>query len=474
MSTPPKDRRTMPPLPAAGVHPLAHDEPSEPEAAGPGGSSPTLPGQPDASPAGYNNPKASAINMTLLELQGDTGPSEHDPAHSSDPVQGSSAHSEPDLPPPSVAPPPAEAPPALTPTANEPTPGAASGASPVFSERNVTEPTPTAEPGAPAAGFLSSPPPLAGRLERPSQRPSKPGGAATQPTTESPPSLTTVLIAAAVVSLLFGLLGAWAYDHFNREGKAQAEPAVVTAPPETPPGLSAAELEPLKLQLGELGQQVDAFEKELAQAKEKEPAPVDLTPIQQQIDGVAKSVAAIEPLAKRVEGITTRMEGLETSVKQLKDELGNQVPKPAAPKEEEKTSAPSTPLSNTPTAVPTVTDSSEAVPLTLENQDAKLADKALSEGVELFKAGKYEMAYAAFEKLEKTHPNDARVWYYAALSFGISQGDWGESTMNLVKKGVEREKAGTPPSAEIDAAFRDLNTGTGKEWLAFKRKDVTK
>ena len=36
-----------------------------------------------------------------------------------------------------------------------------------------------------------------------------------------------------------------------------------------------------------------------------------------------------------------------------------------------------------------------------------LADKALSEGVELFKLGKYQQAYNFFEKLEKTNEKDA-------------------------------------------------------------------
>jgi hypothetical protein len=38
-----------------------------------------------------------------------------------------------------------------------------------------------------------------------------------------------------------------------------------------------------------------------------------------------------------------------------------------------------------------------------------------------------------------------------------------------VAEGMAREKAGKPEKAKIDAAFSDLTTATGKDWLAFYR-----
>jgi len=110
----------------------------------------------------------------------------------------------------------------------------------------------------------------------------------------------------------------------------------------------------------------------------------------------------------------------------------------------------------------------------LVDLDTHVDDAKLSQGIELFKQGKYNDAYAYFEKLKQTHPDDARVWYYAALSSGISTRKWVEDSeaRRLVLKGVEREKAGTPPAPEIDAAFRDLTKMTGKEWLEYYRKDA--
>jgi len=111
----------------------------------------------------------------------------------------------------------------------------------------------------------------------------------------------------------------------------------------------------------------------------------------------------------------------------------------------------------------------------LEDLDVHVDDAKMTQGIDLFKERKYKDAYSHFEKLEQSNPDDARVWYYAALSRGLALRDWKDDsdTARLVKKGVEREKAGTPPGPEIDAAFRDLVSETGKEWLEYYRKTVT-
>src|SRR5437899_5609317 len=78
------NRRTMPPLPAAGVRPMAPDEPSTQEGPRPGvAPSTTQAGAgggvgAGAGPAANPNPgapgapKSNPINMALLELQEDT------------------------------------------------------------------------------------------------------------------------------------------------------------------------------------------------------------------------------------------------------------------------------------------------------------------------------------------------------------------------------------------------------------------
>jgi hypothetical protein len=83
---------------------------------------------------------------------------------------------------------------------------------------------------------------------------------------------------------------------------------------------------------------------------------------------------------------------------------------------------------------------------------------------------KYDQANEAFDSLTRTKPDDARVWYFAALSRGLATRDWKGQTDKLVTEGVEREKAGTPEKSQIDSAFVDLTAETGRDWLAFFRR----
>ena len=47
--------------------------------------------------------------------------------------------------------------------------------------------------------------------------------------------------------------------------------------------------------------------------------------------------------------------------------------------------------------------------------------------------------------------------------------------VDLVRKGADRERAGTPAAAEIDAAFADvLPAGPARDWLNFYRPKAAK
>jgi TolA-binding protein len=94
----------------------------------------------------------------------------------------------------------------------------------------------------------------------------------------------------------------------------------------------------------------------------------------------------------------------------------------------------------------------------------------LQPGIEHFRQKKYDQASEAFDSLARTKPDDARVWYFAALSRGLATRDWKGQTEKLVTEGVEREKAGTPEKSQIDSAFADLTVETGRDWLAFFRR----
>ena len=106
-----------------------------------------------------------------------------------------------------------------------------------------------------------------------------------------------------------------------------------------------------------------------------------------------------------------------------------------------------------------------AAPAPAVAADAQAMDLA----VDLFKKGKFAEAKDAFTKLQAVLPDDARVWYFSALANGLATRDWRGESERLVATGMAKEKAGSPDKSKIDAAFGDLTTTTGKDWLAYYR-----
>jgi K+-transporting ATPase ATPase C chain len=84
----------------------------------------------------------------------------------------------------------------------------------------------------------------------------------------------------------------------------------------------------------------------------------------------------------------------------------------------------------------------------------------------------FAAAAGASKTLARAFPDDARVWYFAALANGLTTKDWRGETEDLVSKGVARERAGTPPAAEIDSAFAGLTRENGRDWLGYYRRRV--
>jgi uncharacterized protein YoxC len=200
----------------------------------------------------------------------------------------------------------------------------------------------------------------------------------------------------------------------------------------TPGNTLAAEIKEMKSQLDGLSGQLKELQGKVDALPKPKPVP-DLKPIQDKVDDLAKSVAAVVPLGDKVNN-------LDASVKSVKgdlDGLAAEVKKLAAP-------------------APAAEESSSAAP-------------ALSEGVDLFKAGKYKEAGEVFKKVESANPKDARVYYYEAFANALATGNWqGDPTLALARKGAELEKAGTTKATEVDAAFATLPANL-KPWLAFFR-----
>ncbi len=105
-------------------------------------------------------------------------------------------------------------------------------------------------------------------------------------------------------------------------------------------------------------------------------------------------------------------------------------------------------------------------------EDVNVEGRAMEQAAGLFKEKKYAEARDAFVKLQAVFPDDARVWYYSALANGFATNQWTGETERMVNTGLEKEKAGSPPSAKVDALFASLTSATGKDWLAAYRKRI--
>jgi hypothetical protein len=86
-------------------------------------------------------------------------------------------------------------------------------------------------------------------------------------------------------------------------------------------------------------------------------------------------------------------------------------------------------------------------------------------GIHLLEQGQYPSARTLFERLQRLQPGDARVWYFGALAVGLASGDWNDQARELAEKGLERERAGTPPTAQIDRALDTPTPLKGEPWL---------
>jgi hypothetical protein len=251
--------------------------------------------------------------------------------------------------------------------------------------------------------------------------------------------------------MVLSLIAAWiANSKPTAEPAGAATPAAVAAAPDPgKPDVVAlvpdadskglkGEIDGLKADLKTLQDRIEALPK-LA------PGP-DLGPLSSKIGDLSKDTEALAVLPKKVDDLDQRLGSFDKTLVALRGEIDtfkNELKKPIEP---------------------AVTTPEPAKP-----DNTTVTDTAVDQGAGLFKAGKYKEASEAFQKLTGTSPNDARVWYFAALSSGSSTNQWTGETTRLAEKGVELEKAGSPDSAKIDAAFAELNPAF-KPWFDYFRK----
>ena len=271
------------------------------------------------------------------------------------------------------------------------------------------------------------------------------------------------ILTSCVLALLMGGAGAWAYVDYlspmlakNRAQKSQPDVQKSESnSTESKSSDSVARLNDLSGKLDELQSRVDRLPKAISAQ--------DLEPLKERlalVDDVSKKVDAlglrvnslpgkVDQDSRKITTLTADLEGMRNEVASLRNNIHTSASaeEPSDKGEEPRTAIPSEPPREIPPPV-----------------------RLLQAGVDYFQKKHYAKASEIFARLSKARPDDARVWYYAALSRGLATRDWKGETERLVTQGVDREKAGKPSKSQIDAAFADLTPETGKDWLAFYRR----
>jgi TolA-binding protein len=297
-----------------------------------------------------------------------------------------------------------------------------------------------------------------------------------------------------LLALLFGGAGAWGYERFMPRPtppKPPETPTTAAEDPEARKGLSALEgrVKDLSDRCNDMAAAYNRIQNRAAETSRSAPPP-DLGPIEQKVAQVDRLSQQVEALGKTVAPLSEQLEQYRRRLADLSEELdtlrmqgtvargrmpagrdrqlglagGADRPAPAAGVADR----PAPAAGRDAPARADAVDRPAAAPA--ETEKGELAGPTLQTAEEQFRAKRYGEAYASFRKLLQGEPDDARLWYYAALAYGLNNRDWGRTTQAMAEEGVAREKAGKPPRPEIDAAFSGLTNETGKDWLGFYRQ----
>ncbi|MGO9920937.1 MAG: hypothetical protein ACLQIB_40395 [Isosphaeraceae bacterium] len=227
------------------------------------------------------------------------------------------------------------------------------------------------------------------------------------------------------------------------------------------PGFTLADdADALRRQIDHLSERIDQLGQQLdTQSRPRDAIPPDLRTLQIKVGDLTSTIEEIGNLPSRFRRLESRFEDLRQNVKMLRDQLTSSQDDGATGASARKAEA------ATAGTRPLVTISP---PTRVE----VLPDAAWAQGVALFKSGYYPEANNVFRQLQVTRPTDARVWYYSALADGMTSGDWTRSARELVERGLECERAGTPEKNQIDVALIGLTEAQGRNWLNAYRDKV--
>lgn len=265
------------------------------------------------------------------------------------------------------------------------------------------------------------------------------------------------LVLTAVLALAFGAIGAYAERHFLEGPQGPAETAGVNHPAGPEAENVGPSTKDLSDQLAKLSDRVDAVTHRLDTMPKPAPPP-DLSDLLVRVADLKEATEEISPLREAIKQIDGRLDEMGQTVRSLGDEFHAHLSRRGQSR-----------TTSNGNGHPATTE--DAIPAPAPEKPVK--EEVLEHGAELFQQQKYQEALDLFSKLAQNNPDDARVWYYAALAHGFTKNQWtDDGTGRLVEKGIERERAGTPPGPVIDQTFKDLTSATGKDWLAAYRNRV--
>lgn len=235
-----------------------------------------------------------------------------------------------------------------------------------------------------------------------------------------------------------------------------AAPVAAAATPETPPSSDAVagQVKKVEADLAGLSEQFKALQAKVDALPKAAPEP-DLKPVQERIDALAKSVEPVAKLPETVASLEKQVSTLEAGLEGTKGELktlSDGVKK--ASEDAEKAVAAAKPA--------------ETKPAEAATTPAAGTPGSFSAGSKLYAAGRYADAAAEFKKGTDAGEKDARIYYLAALSQGLSGVAWTGEPARLMTEGAKLEKAGTPAKAEIDTAVSNV-PASAKTWFYYYR-----
>jgi TolA-binding protein len=270
-----------------------------------------------------------------------------------------------------------------------------------------------------------------------------------------------VVIGGNIVFFLGGGLAGWAAA---RKGAARTEPPATSATNSPMSEVvraidakgSKSAVDALTSRIGEVQLELATLGRELARLegrlKARTNAPPELAPLRTRIDDLVEESQKLSPLPATFESLRQRVDALDKGLNALRTEVA---------------------------AVPKQLDASlnalkDAMVSRSASDQVSPADIARDLGAALFREGKYPAAREVFLNVVQNYPNDARLWYFAALANGLTSGDWTGESEGMVRRGLACEQRGRPKRSDIDAQFSTLTKEQGKDWLEEWRKRASR